>query len=203
MLSKQTILDRTNSGFEIFRHYIQTKWQLGRNFLNPLYEDRKASCNIYFDRNSRTYKIKDFGNDEYSGDCFFFVGKLKGLDCNNGADFVEILKTIDRDLSLGLNVPDYNTQQPIPKSRQSLPEPQPQQNKPYNVIQQKFTQKESNFWLQSGITPEILKLYKTVSLKEFKSENKEGKPFSYTSSETEPLFGYIGFAESEQIIDFK
>ena len=43
------------------------------NFLNPLYEDNKASCNIYFDRRSGIYKMKDFGNDSYSGDCFFFV----------------------------------------------------------------------------------------------------------------------------------
>ena len=53
-------------------------------------------------------------------------------------------------------------------------------------------QKELDFWLQSGITPEILKLYKTVSLKEFRSENKENKPFYYTSSESEPIFGYMG-----------
>jgi hypothetical protein len=46
--------------------------------------------------------------------------------------------------------------------------------------------------MQSGITSEILKLYKTVSLKEFKSENKEGKTFSYTSLNNEPLFGYTG-----------
>lgn len=193
MLSKQTILDRTNSGFEIFRHYIQTKWQLGRNFLNPLYEDRKASCNIYFDRNSRTYKIKDFGNDEYSGDSFFFVGKLKGLDCSNGIDFVEILKIINRDMCLGLdNVGNsYILQQTLVKQKQTAA-PEPKQNKPYNIKEQKFSQKELDFWIQSGITLEILKLYKTVSLKEFKSENKEGKPFSYTSSENEPLFGYIG-----------
>lgn len=193
MLSKQTILDRTNSGFEIFRFYIHTKWQLGRNFLNPLYEDKRASCNIYFDRNSRTYKIKDFGNDEFSGDCFFYVGKLKGLDCGNGIDFVEILKIINRDMGLGLDDAEnsYSPQQVTIRQKQtSLPEPP--QNKPYSIKEQKFTQQELDFWMQSGITPEILKLYKVVSLKEFRSENKEGKPFSYTSSEREPLFAYIG-----------
>ena len=46
--------------------------------------------------------MKDFGNDSYSGDCFFLVGQLKGLDCNRAADFVEILEIIDRDLGLGL-----------------------------------------------------------------------------------------------------
>lgn len=193
MFSKQDLLNKTNNGFEIFRFYISTKWQLGRNFLNPLYEDRKASCNIYFDRNSRTYKIKDFGNDEYSGDCFFFVGKLKGLDCNIGVDFIEILKTINRDMSLGLDNSDYtdHVSRPVPK-KDTPPTPDSIQSKPYHIIQQKFSQKELDFWNKSGITPGILKLYKTVSLKEFKSVNKNGQSFSYTSFDSEPLFGYMG-----------
>ncbi|MFA7030561.1 MAG: toprim domain-containing protein, partial [Candidatus Cloacimonadaceae bacterium] len=177
---------------DVFKHYISTQWKTGRNFLNPLYEDRKASCNVYFDRHSGVYRIKDFGNDEYSGDCFFFVGKLKSLDCNNGADFIEILKIIDRDMSLGLGESEssYTAQRTMPQSKQPILEPA--QSKPYNISQQKYTQKELDFWLQSGITPEILKIYKAVSLKEFRSVNKDDKPFFYTSSENEPIFGYMG-----------
>ena len=70
MLNKDELLRRTNSGLDVFKHYIPVQWKTGRNFLNPLYEDRKASCNVYFDRRNSVYKIKDFGNDEYSGDCF-------------------------------------------------------------------------------------------------------------------------------------
>ena len=83
MLRKEKILERTSNGLSVFKHYVPGNWRIGRNFLNPLYEDNKASCNIYFDRRSGIYKMKDFGNDNYSGDCFFFVGQLKGLDCNN------------------------------------------------------------------------------------------------------------------------
>ena len=192
MLNKDELLRRTNSGLDVFKHYIPVQWKTGRNFLNPLYEDRKASCNVYFDRRNSVYKIKDFGNDEYSGDCFFFVGKLKGLNCNNGADFVEILKIINREMILGLDNSDYT---PVPQSNPQKGNstiPELPKIKPYNITQQKFTQKELDFWLRSGITPEILKLYRAVSLKEFRSENKDGKSFSYTSSENEPLFGYIG-----------
>ena len=191
MLNKDELLRRTNNGLDVFKHYIPVQWKTGRNFLNPLYEDRKASCNVYFDRRNGVYKIKDFGNDDYSGDCFFFVGRLNGLDCSNGADFVEILKTINRDMALGLGDSDYShTPHPIASNRQQAV-PEPPKNKPYNIIQQKFTQKELDFWKQSGITPEILKFYKTVSLKEFRSENKDNKPFYYTSSENEPIFGYM------------
>ena len=102
MLRKEEILSRTNNGLSVFKHYLPGNWRIGRNFLNPLYEDSKASCNVYFDRHSGMYKMKDFGDDRYSGDCFFLVGQLKRLDCNRASDFIEILATIDRDLGLGL-----------------------------------------------------------------------------------------------------
>lgn len=151
MLNKDEILRRTNNGLDIFKHYIPVQWKKGRNFLNPLYEDRKASCNVYFDRRNGVYKMKDFGNDDYSGDCFFFVGKLKGFGCTNGADFVEILKTINRDMSLGLDSSDYVNHNPqtIP-SKDSTTNSEPPKNKPYNIIQQKFSDKELDFWMQSG-----------------------------------------------------
>lgn len=194
MLNKDELLRRTNKGLDVFKHYIPTQWKTGRNFLNPLYEDRKASCNVYFDRRGDIFRFKDFGNDDYSGDCFFFVGKLKGLNCNNGADFVEILKIINRDMCLGLSDSEHNPspQQTQPVNKQAIPELQQEKPKPYNIIQQRFSQKELDFWIQSGITPEVLKQYKAVSLKEFRSENKDNKPFYYTSSENEPLFGYMG-----------
>jgi len=95
-------------------------------------------------------------------------------------------------MSLGLDDSEYTpTQQSVPRMNKPI-NPEPPKSKPYNIIQQKFTQKELDFWMQSGITSEILKLYKTVSLKEFRSENKDNKPFYYASSESEPIFGYIG-----------
>ncbi|MDR3219850.1 MAG: bifunctional DNA primase/helicase, partial [Dysgonamonadaceae bacterium] len=195
MLSKQAILDKTNNGFEVFRYYIDTKWQLGKNFRNPLYDDKKASCNVYFDRRYRIYKLKDFGNDAYSGDCFDIVGKLKNLNCSNPKDFVEILETINRDLSLGLSSDDtfVLSVSPVVKTAKKPELPvEPKKVKPYSIVQQYFSAKETAFWQQYGITPETLKTYKVCSLKEFRSENNEGKPFAFSSSAAEPVFGYVG-----------
>jgi hypothetical protein len=136
MLNKEELLRRTNKGLDVFKHYIPTQWKTGRNFLNPLYEDRKASCNVYFDRRGDIFRFKDFGNDDYSGDCFFFVGKLKGLNCNNGADFVEILKIINRDMCLDLDLDlEYSHSAPI------------QQIQPVNklAIQEELQQPQKSF----------------------------------------------------------
>ena len=192
MLRKEEILERTSNGLSVFKHYVPGNWRIGRNFLNPLYEDNKASCNIYFDRRSGIYKMKDFGNDNYSGDCFFFVGQLKGLDCNNSMDFIKILETIDRDLGLGLT-----TSNPIPVTRTScrivddIPEETPEkESKPYQFREQKFPLAELMYWQQYGITPEVLELYKVCSLRDFQSITADGTPFTYTSSVTEPMYGY-------------
>lgn len=196
MFNKEELLRRTNNGLDVFKHYIPGQWRIGRNFLNPLYKDSKASCNVFFDRRNGCYRIKDFGNDDFSGDCFFYVGKLKGLDCRNSKDFVEILQIINRDLSLGIDENDTSFVVSVSPMMKSAPKSEvvvePKKNKPYNIIQQNFSAKELAFWQQYGITADLLRTYKVVSLKEFSSENKDGNPFSFRSSEQEPIFGYLG-----------
>jgi hypothetical protein len=129
--------------------------------------------------------MKDFGDDSFSGDCFDIVGRLKGLDCSNPKDFVEILQTINRDLFLGMDEDDTSfvvsvsmkpgKERESTKARRHESKTQqpdnPQKIKPYSIIQQPFSAKETAFWQQYGITADVLKTYKVVSLKEFKSEN--------------------------------
>jgi len=198
MFNKQTILNKTNNGFDVFRYYITTAWRLGKNFRNPFYEDHNASCNIYFDRKNSTYKMKDFGNEAYNGDCFDIVGKLKGLNCSNPKDFIEILKTINRDLSLCLDEDDQSfvvsvTLPSNPKKQpEVVPTPLPKKIKTYSIVHQNFSSKELSFWSQYCINADILKTYKVTSLKTFMSENNENKQFSIHSTEHEPVFGYQG-----------
>lgn len=187
MLNKSSILERTNNGLAVFKYYIKGNWKIGRNFHNPLYDDTKASCNIYFDKRSNTYKMKDFGNHEYSGDCFFLVGMLNGLDCNQTNHFIQIMEIIVRDMNLilSMNSSSHSTStQATTNLRTEI--------KDYSVIDQPFTYKELDYWLQYGIKAEVLNQYRVVSLKEFKSENKEGRPYTLNSSAHEPIFGYLG-----------
>lgn len=199
MLNKESILERTSGGLSVFKHYISFSFRVGRNFHNPLYEDRRASCNIYFDRNNNCYRMKDFGNEDYSGDCFFLVGKIRGLDCTRSDDFVEILKTINQDLCLGIDSKnDRNTYQS--KSQYLVPNPQvdhvvpadDKKEKTFQIIEQPFSKLEMIFWQQYGITRDVLKEYKVISLRVFKSESNDGKIFQLESTVNEPIFGYLG-----------
>ena len=45
MVNKDTVLQLTDNGLNVFRHYIQGQWRVGRNFLNPLYDGKSSvSC---------------------------------------------------------------------------------------------------------------------------------------------------------------
>lgn len=210
MVRKEEILARTSNGLDVFRHYLPVKWRVGRNFLNPLYGDSKASCNVYYDRQSGTYRMKDFGNGDFSGDCFFLVAKIKGLDCRNAADFVEVLETIDRELCLGIgeDVPPETVRErqaamrvvPVEEGngtaeptgteeRATEPERKP---RPYRTLPQPFTENELEYWNGYGITEEVLNRYGVQSLKDYRSETKDGKAFGFTSTVAEPMFGYAG-----------
>lgn len=198
MLNKEEILARTSKGLNVFKHYLPFSFRVGRNFLNPLYEDTKASCNIYFDRNGDQYKMKDYGNDAYSGDCFHFVGILTGTDSQQPAGFIQILQKINQDLSLGL---DNASSSQFPKTLSPMssmspilePAPDhPKQIKPFSIKVKPFSELELSYWQQYGISLEILRRYQVVSCKEFASENNEGKPYKLTPSDKEPIFAYQG-----------
>ena len=192
-MNKEDILLLTDKGLAVFKYYIPFSFKLGRNFLNPLYKDSKASCNVYFDRRNGMYKMKDFGNDDYSGDCFALVGKLNGLNCKDPKDFVEILAIIDRDMHLGLSdKPEMriSSTTPVPVIAEVTHVPKRKKARPYTLAQKSFTAAELAFWGESGITQEVLKLFRVVSLKKFSSENNEGKPFCIAATDKEPVFGY-------------
>ena len=192
-MNKEDILLLTDKGLAVFKYYIPFAFKLGRNFLNPLYKDSKASCNVYFDRRNGMYKMKDFGNDDYSGDCFALVGKLNGLNCKEPKDFVKILAIFYREMRLGLSdKPEMriSSTTPVPVIAEVTHVPKRKKARPYTLAQKSFTAAELAFWGESGITQEVLKLFRVVSLKKFSSENNEGKTFCIAATDKEPVFGY-------------
>ena len=195
MIRKDDILKMTEKGISVFRYYLPVDFKVEKNFLNPFYKDTKASCNIYYERKAGVFKMKDFGNEDYSGDCFELVGRLNGLSRKELKEFVEIMEMINRDLHLGLSAHEeyHVSHSKVPqKSEVVSEEPKAKSVRPYTVVQKNFTAVELAFLGKSGIGGNVLKAYRTVSLKKFSSENQERKPFSCMTSVDEPMFGYMG-----------
>lgn len=187
-------MQATDRGLSVFRHYLPVQFRIGKKFLNPLYKDTKASCNVYYDRRHSVYKMKDFGNEEYSGDCFELVGRMTGMNCRNPKDFVEIMRIIDHDLHLGL-ADGYETCADT-SSVQVVCPPTPEQVikkiRPYNIVPRAFNETDRIFWGKSGITEHTLNKYNVRSLHSFSSVNQEGKTYTLTETAQEPMYGYMG-----------
>lgn len=187
-------MQATDRGLSVFRHYLPVPFRIGKKFLNPLYKDTKASCNVYYDRRHSVYKMKDFGNEEYSGDCFELVGTMTGLSCRNAKDFVEIMRIIDHDLHLGLadgyeNCVDTSSVQVVCPP---TPEQVIKKIRPYNIVPRAFNETDRIFWSKSRITEHTLNKYNVRPLHSFSSVNQEGKSYTLTETAQEPMYGYVG-----------
>lgn len=195
MLNKENVLNRTNKGIDIFRYFLPGPWRVGRNFLNPLYKDTKPSCNVYLDRKNQIYRMKDFGDDDYSGDAFTLVGRLHGLNCGISGDFVQILKIINDSLHLCLeenDLPIINVtgRLSVKEREEFLPEYLTALE--YDVVSRPLTETDMDFWSESGITEDILKQYHVIAVQAYSSVNKTGKPFTITGDMRHPIYGYTG-----------
>ena len=138
--------------------------------------------------------MNDFGDHTCSGDCFWFVATLHGMDLQK--DFPRILEKIIRDLSLSISLPESasGTAQFGIDSTQvlhSTPTLAESTGRPYRIEEKAFDESECAYWGQYGITPHVLQRYGVRSLRSFRSETAEGKCYGFMSSTHEPLFGYV------------
>ena len=193
---KEEILEHTNRGLEVFSFYMPIDFVPKRNFRNPLYEDKRASCNIYFDTRSKCYRMKDFGNEMYSGDCFWFAAAIQGLDIRR--DFMKVLKMIINDLQLNISLP-YNDWGEKSKSNANiLPKPPTSVNankqvgskKWFRIAEQSYKDNELEFWKRYGIGTKTLQRFQVKSIARFESVSNQGKAYTIHSSSEEPMFCY-------------
>ena len=194
---KEEILSRTNKGLDVFCFYMPIDFVPKRNFRNPMYDDRRASCNIYLDNKSGCYRMKDFGNDAYSGDCFWFAATMLGLDVRK--DFVKVLETINRDLQLNICIERKEHSNPhtmmMKPCKPPLVQPPNQLKKMegkkwYKLIEQSFNVKELDYWEQYGIDAKTLQRFHVKSLARYESVSNQGKPFTLGSTHEDPMFAY-------------
>ena len=191
MIDKEQVLALTDQGLNIFSHYLGFEVNLHRNFRSPFYDDRRASCHIYYDKKSSTYKYYDHGDPSYAGDCFWFVAQLRGIDLRAG--FREILQIIVQELGLRILV-EEQAKKPIATEtlHTSTLSESVQDEPPYSFEIQPFDDGLLAYWAHYGIYEDTLRRFRVRSLKSYRSQTKEGKPFELKASPTEPIYAYIG-----------
>ena len=209
---KIQILNKTRQGLDVFHHYIDFKFSSDKKFKNPLYHDTKASCSIHLSKKTGIYMMKDFGDLEYSGDCFWFVARLLNMDMKN--DFVQILRRINDDMGLGIFFDSaqswsgghrYGTTLPRPavREQQELPEkqqePQSLSQPNITVTYKEFSENELLYWHRYGITHDVLKRFKVRSARFLTGISKEGKEYKISSRVTEPMFVYHTIDEAVKV----
>lgn len=197
MIDKEQILLLTQGGLNVFSHFLGFEVNLHRNFRSPFYDDMRASCHIFYDRKSSSYKFYDHGDTTYSGDCFWFVATMRGL--NLKTDFPEVLKVIIQELglySLYGGEEYYRHAAPTYKSPViSGPKTDITKNteeRSYSFEIQPFDDGLLNYWGHYGIHEDTLRRFRVRSLKRYESVSAEGKKFELYGSPTEPMFAYIG-----------
>ena len=197
MIEKEQILLLTQGGLNVFSHFLGFEVNLHRNFRSPFYDDRRASCHIYYDRKTSSYKFYDHGDTTYSGDCFWFVATMRGL--NLKTDFPEVLKVIIQELglySLYGGEEYYRHAAPTYKDPViSAPKTDITKNteeRSYSFEIQPFDDGLLNYWGHYGIHEDTLRRFRVRSLKRYESVSTEGKKFELYGSPTEPMFAYIG-----------
>ena len=213
---KIQILNRTRQGLDVFHHYLNVKFVPNRNFKNPLYNDTRASCSVYLNKKTGIYMMKDFGNMEYSGDCFWLVAKLLGLDMKH--DFKQILWRINEDMGLCIPMgsssdgsygygqkfaapiqaskPNGSEHEPESKvDTEELPPSQPN----IKLVYKQLSEEELKYWGRYGIKASTLKRFKVRSAKSLTGVTKEGKTYKIYSQPNEPMFVYHTIDEAVKV----
>ena len=197
MIDKEQILSLTQGGLNVFSHFLGFEVNLHRNFRSPFYNDKRASCHIYYDRKSSSYKYYDHGDTAYSGDCFWFVATMRGL--NLKTDFPEVLKIIAQELGLyslhdggkyGKRAAQTNKSPIVSNPKADVAKST--KERPYSFEIQPFDDGLLNYWAHYGIHEDTLRNFRVRCLKRYESVSAEGRKFELHSSPTEPIFAYIG-----------
>jgi energy-coupling factor transporter ATP-binding protein EcfA2 len=201
-LSKDQILLSTNRGLDVFKYFLGSRFsRVGKSFKSPFYNDNKASCYVYLDKKSNIYKFKDFGDAEYSGDCFFFVGKIFGYSCEDRSDFYKILEVIDLELSLNTIGQELKIQNIIENNKgtvllankiKSIHDGFETAKNKLPIQYKEFTIRELDYWGKYGIKLDTLKRYNVQSIESYNGISKDGREFLLTSSPEQPIYGYQG-----------
>ena len=203
-LSRDEILSATDCGLDVYKHFLSDFPGVGKQFLNPFYEDTKPSSVVYKHKANNIYNFVDFGNIDYTGDCFSFVGWIFNKDTSVSEDFIDVMEIINRELGLGLSsnkdkVREFTHR--FPQTLKKAKDIDPLTISPSkDIVSTQFTPpeykgfsaEEQMYWLSYGVSIKTLKKFDVRSVSVFHGMNKEGEAYSINATVQEPIFAYPG-----------
>ena len=175
-LTKENILNLI-SQYDIYRLYMPNKWELNKVCHSPFRRDSEKSFIIGTKFGEITHK--DFADSNIKGNCFSFVRQL--LQCT----YIEALRAIDRDFSLGISTGTTSKHTTIVTTYQQ-PIIEEKQYSNIQCITRKFTNSELHYWNNYYQDIEDLKANNVFSISKI-FLNKE----RFNVKETELRFGYF------------
>ncbi len=186
MTVRDKILNSTRGGYDVFSYYFGEEVKK-KVFCNTFRNDARPSCKLYYRNVQDIFYLKDFGDDDWCGDCFSFVGRVINSDSHSTTGFMDICHHIDTLLHLNIFLGnDFTPRKEV--NRQLL------QNdktiRAYEADARNFNRYELNYWQQYGITLQTLTDYNVQALHSlilYKSDNGKSKFFSSLQS---PMFAY-------------
>lgn len=178
-LNRDFILSRISEE-DIFRHYLNVPFQLGRPMKSPLRtRDDDPSFNIYRTPMSGELRYKDFG---YSGgNCFEFVRNLFGVD------YKTALRIIAKDFNLTAEVVHVPKKEPE-AVRATAMEAFKKQILP---TKRSFKKLDFDYWNQYGIPLTDLQRYDISACKYVYLHNREDSLFLWGEHrDDDPIYCY-------------
>jgi hypothetical protein len=202
--TKQDILDATDGGLGVFNRYIKDFPGVGKAFLNPFYEDTKASAYVFKPKGADNYIFFDHGNGDYTGDCFTFIGWVLGKDASTGEGFRDIIQHICVEFQIGdssgqilpLVKPRSKT---INSAKEGKDDPlfirRGSENQRRRFVEpeyKSFTADELIFWRVYGIAEDTLSQYSVRSVGMFHGVTSDDRDYAISATKEEPIFAYPG-----------
>ena len=188
MQERQLILDKTAGGLDVFTHYLGDGCK-NRLFRNPYRQDGTPSCKLYYNKERGKYIMKDYGDSQWRGDCFWFVAKISQL--NLTSDFNEVLHIIDKELDLLIFDDTFSVQKDIMRQVHKVDEPRISGSLTANVTYQRMPQHEQAYWLLYGITDKVLDCYHVKSVYNARFTRADGTTFNVATSIQQKVFAYL------------
>ena len=190
MTDRDRILQKTNGGLDVFVHYMGGDCKK-KVFRNSFRTDNNPSCHLYYNEDNAggegRFILKDFGDSTWHGDCFWLVGKLTGLDVRN--DFMEILRTIDRECELFILDDAPVGHHPVMKK---VVTERTTDNRPvkFTPKYRNFNKFELEYWQSYGITIDVLQRFGVKCLTSCYFERADGSHYNIYGTKEVPMFGY-------------